>query len=110
MDKNISPLKVIIMRYSLSSLGIPDFRGPKGVWTLEKQGKAIDTEVTFEDAKPTLTHMALVALVKSGHVKHVVSQNVDGLHLKSGLPRTNLSELHGNMFMEKCEKCGKYVQ
>ena len=51
--------------------------------------------------------MALVGLVRAGVVKYVISQNVDGLHLKSGLPRENLSELHGNMFMEKCEKCGK---
>ncbi len=87
--------------------GIPDFRGPKGVWTLEKQGKEVETEVTFEDASPTLTHMALVALVQAGVVKFIVSQNVDGLHLKSGLHRDKLSELHGNMFMEKCEKCGK---
>ena len=65
--------------------------------------------MTFEDAKPTLTHMALLALVEAGKVKHIVSQNVDGLHLKSGLSRENLSELHGNMFMEKCEKCGKCV-
>lgn len=89
------------------SLGIPDFRGPKGVWTLEQQGKKVETEVTFEDAKPTLTHMALLALVEAGKVKHIISQNVDGLHLKSGLPRDKLSELHGNMFMEKCDKCGK---
>lgn len=67
----------------------------------------METEVTFEDAMPTLTHMALRALVEAGKVKHIVSQNVDGLHLKSGLPRENLSELHGNMFMEKCEKCNK---
>lgn len=63
--------------------------------------------MTFEAAAPTLTHMALVGLVEAGIVKHVVSQNVDGLHLKSNLPRDRLSELHGNMFMEKCEKCGK---
>ena len=90
-------------------VGIPDFRGPKGVWTLEQQGKKVETQVTFEDTQPTLTHMALLALVEAGMVKHIISQNVDGLHLKSGLPREKLSELHGNMFMEKCEKCGKYV-
>ena len=90
------------------TIGIPDFRGPKGVWTLEKRGAKVETDVTFEDAVPTLTHMALVELVKVGVVKYVISQNVDGLHLKSGLPRESLSELHGNMFMEKCEKCGKY--
>ena len=93
--------------YTIVHTGIPDFRGPKGVWTLEQRGAKVETDITFEDAVPTQTHMALVELVKVGVVKYVISQNVDGLHLKSGLPRENLSELHGNMFMEKCEKCGK---
>ena len=57
------------------------------MWTLEKQGRKVETDVTFEDAGPTLAHMALVGLVQAGVVKYVVSQNVDGLHLKSGLPR-----------------------
>ena len=69
------------------SVGIPDFRGPKGVWTLEKQGRKVETDVTFEDARPTLAHMALVGLVRAGVIKYVISQNVDGLHLKSKLPR-----------------------
>lgn len=70
-----------------TSAGIPDFRGPNGVWTLEKQGKKSDTNMTFELAKPTITHMALVAMVKAKIVQLVISQNVDGLHLKSGLLR-----------------------
>ena len=72
--------------FSLCS-GIPDFRGPKGVWTLEGKGQKVESSTQFGDTQPTLTHYALVVLVQTGYVKHVISQNVDGLHLKSGLAR-----------------------
>lgn len=48
---------------------------------------------------------ALVALLHAGKLQHVVSQNVDGLHLRSGIPRRQLAELHGNCFAERCVKC-----
>lgn len=73
--------------YMNAILGIPDFRGPKGVWTLESQGKELKTDLKFEEAQPTLTHRALVSMTNANIVEYIVSQNVDGLHLKSGLPR-----------------------
>ena len=51
-----------------TSAGIPDFRGPKGVWTLEKKGKKPDMNVSWDDARPTKTHMALAKLVEVGKV------------------------------------------
>ncbi|KFB40804.1 AGAP001458-PA-like protein [Anopheles sinensis] len=94
-----------------TSAGIPDFRGPKGVWTLEEKGEKPSVNISFDEAIPTKTHMALKALVAAGHVQYIVSQNIDGLHLRSGLAREYLSELHGNMFVEVCLKCRKqYVR
>lgn len=62
--------------------------------------------VPYEELRPTYTHEALCKLVQLGLLKHIISQNGDGLHGLSGIPLTNLSELHGNVFIEKCEKCG----
>ena len=59
------------------------------------------------DAEPSKTHMALVELCNQGILKNVISQNVDGLHLKSGIPSSKLVELHGNVYTEQCTKCQK---
>lgn len=82
-----------------------NFSGPNGVWTLEEKGEQPKINISFDDAIPSKTHMALKALIDGGHVKYIVSQNIDGLHLKSGVSREYLSELHGNMFVENCNKC-----
>ncbi|EPS69126.1 hypothetical protein M569_05639, partial [Genlisea aurea] len=96
-----------------TSCGIPDFRGPKGIWTLQHQGKALpEASLPFHRATPSATHMALVELEKAGNLKFLISQarhyysNVDGLHLRSGISREKFSELHGNSFMEICTACG----
>lgn len=86
------------------------YSGPKGVWTLEKEGKKPQFNVSFLEAKPTKCHMALKALIDSGHIKYIISQNIDGLHLRSGVQRKYLAELHGNMFIENCIKCRRYIK
>ena len=82
--------------------------GP-GVWELRdnpgsKRPSNIRTTPTTK-AIPSATHMALVELARRNLLHFVVSQNVDGLHLRSGLPSTLLAELHGNSNLETCKKC-----
>ncbi|KAJ8727799.1 hypothetical protein PYW08_016184 [Mythimna loreyi] len=83
---------------------IPDYRGPHGVWTRLQRGETVG-RVEVSRAQPTFTHMALTALWARGALKFVVSQNCDGLHLRAGLPRRALAELHGDMFAELCAPC-----
>jgi NAD-dependent SIR2 family protein deacetylase len=88
-----------------TSTSLPDFRGPKGVWTLAAKGTRPEFDKKLEELHPTICHMNIVQLEKLGIVKHLVSTNTDGLHMRSGFPREKLSELHGNAYLERCRKC-----
>eukprot|EP00771_Trimastix_marina_P001945 gnl/Trimastix_PCT/3054.p1 GENE.gnl/Trimastix_PCT/3054~~gnl/Trimastix_PCT/3054.p1 ORF type:complete len:437 (-),score=68.47 gnl/Trimastix_PCT/3054:66-1376(-) len=91
-----------------TSAGIPDFRGPDGVWTLRAQNKTRTKPTTSTlSAIPTKTHMAIKTLLEVSKVKHLISQNTDGLHRRSGVDVGQLSELHGNSNLERCAECHK---
>ena len=100
-----------------TSAGVPDFRsgmgtclatGP-GAWELRAHGAtrpASARTTSTQKAIPTRTHRSLVALHAHGRLAHLVSQNTDGLHRRSGMPPAALSELHGNSNLEICARCG----
>lgn len=66
--------------------------------------------IAISAAMPTYSHFAIVGLVRAGFVDYVCSQNVDGLHRRSGLAKDKLSELHGNSYIETCSCCSPRME
>jgi NAD-dependent deacetylase len=103
--------------------GIPDFRGPQGLWKqVDPRTSTIQFFRQFPDvfwqfmvdrlgsivrAEPNRAHYALAELERMGKLSSVITQNVDGLHLKAG--SRNVIELHGNVREAVCLSCGKVV-
>jgi NAD-dependent SIR2 family protein deacetylase len=86
--------------------GLPDYRGPEGVWTLKAKGlKPKLPTKPWDQIEPNAGHYALVELYNMGKLKYLISQNVDNLHIKSGIPQDILAELHGNHALMKCLNC-----
>ncbi len=102
--------------------GIPDFRGPQGVWK-KRQPVYFQDFMTSEaarsehwdfklegwdgyrDAQPNAVHRAIVALEEAGKVLAVVTQNIDGLHARAGTACERLVELHGTNLLVECMSC-----
>ena len=111
--------------------GIPDFRGPKGIWTTDKEAEAKAYERyelflrdprayweevlgargryggfydRFREAKPNSGHYTLAELEELGLIMCVITQNIDGLHGKAGT--NNLIEYHGSANKLRCLSCG----
>ena len=84
--------------------GLPDFRGPDGVWTRRARGLSTPAR-DFSTARPNAGHLAIVALQEAGKLALLISQNVDNLHLKSGIRPELLAELHGNITKVRCLSC-----
>jgi NAD-dependent deacetylase len=106
--------------------GIPDFRGPQGVWTRNPAAQAMFTldnyladpavrELAWRnrlahpawEARPNAGHRALVALERSGRLRAIVTQNIDGLHQRAGNDPARVIEIHGTLFDVDCLSCGR---
>jgi len=107
--------------------GLPDFRGPLGLWTRTRDIQLADfvrsaearaiywqEEQRFfrlvEAVAPAATHKALAALGREGWLSAVVTQNVDGLHQAAGLPDESVIELHGSIRDAVCLDCRHVVE
>jgi len=90
--------------------GISDFRGPDGVWTRRDKGlPPKPMSVSMDALEPNAGHRAIAELQKMGKLQFLISQNVDNLHLKSGIRQEILAELHGNIARLRCKRCGLTV-
>ncbi len=103
--------------------GIPDFRGPNGVWQrgqpvyyqdfmssdaarIEHWDYKLEGWAAFRDARPNQAHEACVTLEKAGKLGTLVTQNIDGLHQRAGTSRAKLVEIHGTNSEVECQSCG----
>jgi NAD-dependent deacetylase len=104
--------------------GVPDYRGPDGLWTRDPAAvKAFTYDrfmadpqararfwQTYADhaawrAEPNAAHRALADLQRSGTAVRVLTQNVDGLHQRAGMPVRTVLELHGTLHEVRCTGC-----
>lgn len=90
--------------------GLSDFRGPDGVWTRRDRGlEPKRPAVSLEAAEPNAGHNSIVEIQNLGKLKFLISQNVDNLHLKSGIKPALLAELHGNISKLRCRQCEQTI-
>lgn len=105
--------------------GIPDYRGPQGVWTINPAAErasridvySTDTEVreaswsrllarVENPPQPNEAHRSLARFERTGRLSVLVTQNIDGLHLVAGTSPERLIEIHGNVRAVRCLTCG----
>ena len=89
--------------------GIPDFRGPQGLWTRREAGlPAPRWRVPPGGVRPNASHMSLVELQHLGKLRFLITQNTDNLHRRSGIRPELLAELHGNGQLMRCLGCERF--
>ena len=104
--------------------GIPDFRSPGGVWTKyqpidfndflaseemrrESWRRKFATDDLIGKSEPNKGHLAVAKLARLGKAACIITQNIDGLHQRSGIPDEKIIELHGNTTYAACLECGR---
>jgi NAD-dependent deacetylase len=104
--------------------GIPDFRSPGGFWTkykpiafreflasqetrLEAWRRFLVIREAIAEARPGDSHLAVAELVAREHVSHVITQNIDDMHARAGIPRDRIIEIHGNATYAACLDCSE---
>ncbi len=108
--------------------GIPDFRGPDGIWskldpgdfTIQRYLASAEVRMRRWEmhrsgelwgarsaAEPNRAHHAVTRLWESGRMIGCITQNIDGLHHAAGLPAEAIAEVHGNVKRTRCTACGR---
>ena len=103
--------------------GIPDFRGPQGVWKTntpiyfqdfigseevrkESWKKKFSGQDIIKKAKPNIGHLAVAKIINEHESAYLITQNVDNLHQDAGVPDDKITEIHGNASYASCLDCG----
>jgi NAD-dependent deacetylase len=124
--KRPGPIGVLTGAGISTDSGIPDFRGPRGVWTKDPIAELLSTYDNYVSdpelrarswiarrdnpvwqAEPNAGHLALAELEHAGRAVRIITQNIDRLHQKAGTSPREVVEIHGNMFEVVCvtEQC-----
>ena len=103
--------------------GIPDFRGPQGVWKTntpiyfqdfigseevrkESWKRKFSGQDIIKKAKPNIGHLAVAEIINEHESAYLITQNVDNLHQDAGVPDDKITEIHGNASYASCLDCG----
>ncbi len=105
--------------------GIPDYRGPRGVWTRDPDAEKLVTlgyymrdpeirrrswlmrrDLATAGVRPNAGHAALAELERQGRLRALLTQNIDGLHQAAGSSPAVVRELHGTVHEVECTGCG----
>ena len=103
--------------------GIPDFRGPQGVWKTntpiyfqdfigseevrkESWKRKFSGQDIIKKAKPNIGHLAVAEIINEHESAYLITQNVDNLHQDGGVPDDKITEIHGNASYASCLDCG----